>query len=145
MKSRFYLFAFAFSFCFLTFNNAAQAQTEVSDHDAITATIGHYFEGGAKSNIEEFKKALHPKTFLKFVRKGKYVEIDMPRYYGFYKSGKINERTSQILSIDITGTAAAAKIRIIGKRRIFTDYFTLLRLKDGWKIVSKTSFTRMKD
>ena len=143
MKSRFYLFVFVLSF--LALNNAAQAQTEVSDHDAVTATIGHYFEGGAKSNIAEFKKALHPKTFLKFVRKGEYTEIGMPKYYGFYKPGKINERTSQILSIDITGTAAAAKIRIVGKRRIFTDYFTLLKLKEGWKIVSKTSFTKMKE
>ena len=73
---------------------------------------------------------------MKFSRNGKYTEIDMPTYYGFYKAGKVHERVSQILSIDITDSAAAAKVRIKGKKRVFTDYFTLLKLDEGWKIVS---------
>lgn len=87
---------------------------------------------------------MHPDAYLKFISKGKYRAIDMPTYYGFFKSGKKSKRKSEILSIDITGTAAAAKIRIYTKTRIFTDYFTLLKFKDGWRIVSKTSFTLVK-
>ncbi|OJJ20226.1 hypothetical protein BKI52_17300 [marine bacterium AO1-C] len=111
---------------------------------AIEATIQHYFKGGAESDISEFKKAMHPNAYLKFISKDKYREIDMPTYYGFFKSGKKNKRESKILSIDITGNAAAAKIRIYTKTRIFTDYFTLLKFKEGWKIVSKTSYTMVK-
>lgn len=120
----------------------AQAQGTSSDHQAITTTIQNYFEGGANSDISKFKKAMHPNAFLKFISKGQYREIDMPTYYGFYKSGKKHQRKAYILSIDITGTAAAAKIRIETKKRVFTDYFTLLKFREGWRIVSKTSFTK---
>jgi hypothetical protein len=66
----------------------------------------------------------------------------MPTYYGFYKEGKTYQRVSQILSIDITDSAAAAKVQIASSKRVFTDYFTLLKLDQGWKIVSKTSTNR---
>ncbi len=111
------------------------------EKQAIEATIQRYFNGGANSDISEFKKAMHPNAYLKFISNGQYREIDMPTYYGFFKAGKKNKRESKILSIDITGNAAAAKIRIYTKTRIFTDYFTLLKFKEGWKIVSKTSYT----
>jgi len=40
--------------------------------------------------------------------------------------------------IDITGTAAVAKIHLSkGGKKIFTDYLSLYQFKDGWKIVSK--------
>ncbi|EAY30108.1 nuclear transport factor 2 family protein [Microscilla marina] len=125
------------------FSAPTQAQSQNKDDmELIQEVIKHYFEGGANSNIASFKKALHPKTYLKFSKNGAYTEIDMPTYYGFYKAGKVNQRVSKILSIDITDSAAAAKVSIAGKKRVFTDYFTLLKLKDGWKIVSKTSTNR---
>lgn len=122
---------------------SAQAQSQQKDDmQQIQEVIAHYFEGGVKSDIASFKKALHPKTYLKFSRNGKYTEIDMPTYYGFYKAGKTYQRVSQILSIDITDSAAAAKVQIASSKRVFTDYFTLLKLDQGWKIVSKTSTNR---
>lgn len=40
--------------------------------------------------------------------------------------------------IDITGTAAVAKIHLSKSgKKIFTDYLSLYRCVDGWKIVSK--------
>lgn len=40
--------------------------------------------------------------------------------------------------IDITGDAAVAKIHLSKNgKRIFTDYLSLYRFPDGWKIVSK--------
>jgi len=43
--------------------------------------------------------------------------------------------------IDITGTAAVAKIHLSkGGKKIFTDYLSLYKFKEGWKIVSKIYF-----
>jgi hypothetical protein len=40
--------------------------------------------------------------------------------------------------IDITGTAAVTKIHLSkGGKKIFTDYLSLYKFEDGWKIVSK--------
>ena len=43
--------------------------------------------------------------------------------------------------IDITGTAAIAKIELYkGGQQIFTDYLSLYKFDDGWKIVNKIYF-----
>jgi hypothetical protein len=44
----------------------------------------------------------------------------------------------RIINLDITGGAAAAKVRIArGDKLLFTDYLSLLKFDDGWKIVAK--------
>lgn len=46
--------------------------------------------------------------------------------------------TCEFELIDITGTAAVAKIHLTrGGKKIYTDYLSLYRFDDGWKIVSK--------
>ena len=40
--------------------------------------------------------------------------------------------------VDITGTAAVTKIHLSkGGKKIYTDYLSLYKFQDGWKIVSK--------
>lgn len=40
--------------------------------------------------------------------------------------------------IDVTGTAAVAKIHLSkGGKKIYTDYLSLYKFKEGWKIVNK--------
>ncbi|MFO7914610.1 MAG: nuclear transport factor 2 family protein [Candidatus Krumholzibacteriales bacterium] len=44
----------------------------------------------------------------------------------------------RIVSTDVTGDAAAAKVEISrGGDLLFTDYLSLLKFDDGWKIVAK--------
>ena len=46
--------------------------------------------------------------------------------------------TFKFLFIDIEGTAAVAKLDYYrGKNRVYTDYLSLYKFKDGWKIVNK--------
>jgi protease I len=47
------------------------------------------------------------------------------------------ERKSEIVSLNIEGTAAQAKIRIEQKELTFTDYMNLLKIDGNWRIVSK--------
>ena len=48
-------------------------------------------------------------------------------------------RTDRIVSIDLSDPEAAfVKLECSLPPRYFTDYLTLLELKDGWRIVSKT-------
>ncbi len=40
--------------------------------------------------------------------------------------------------IDVTGNAAVAKVKfMVGDRHVYTDYLSLLRFTEGWKIVNK--------
>ncbi len=44
----------------------------------------------------------------------------------------------RILLIDVTESAAVAKIQLFkNSRHVYTDYLSLLKLKDGWKITDK--------
>lgn len=44
----------------------------------------------------------------------------------------------KFLSVDITGVAAVAKIELYREGKlIFTDYLSLYKFKEGWRIVSK--------
>ena len=48
------------------------------------------------------------------------------------------EMDCKIASLDVTGECAAAKIEISKDgKMIFTDYLSLLKFEDGWKIVAK--------
>lgn len=51
----------------------------------------------------------------------------------------------KIVSLDVTEGCAAAKIEISKNGRpVFTDYLTLLKFDDGWKIVAKVSHAHPK-
>lgn len=40
--------------------------------------------------------------------------------------------------IDVTGNAAMAKVKfMVGEKHVYTDYLSLLRFAEGWKIVNK--------
>jgi len=54
-----------------------------------------------------------------------------------------NELTTiKFLFIDVSGTAAVAKIEFYeGNVLKFIDYLSLLKFEDGWKIVSKTFYS----
>ena len=48
------------------------------------------------------------------------------------------ETTAKYPMIDISGNAAVAKVELYrGGKQIFTDYLSLYKFDDGWKIVSK--------
>jgi hypothetical protein len=53
-------------------------------------------------------------------------------------NGPAVKTTCDYLMIDITGSAAMAKIQLRREGKlIFTDYLHLYKFKDGWKIVGK--------
>jgi hypothetical protein len=47
--------------------------------------------------------------------------------------------------IDVTGSAAVAKVELFrNSRHVYTDYLSLLKLKDGWKITDKVYYQHPK-
>ena len=51
-------------------------------------------------------------------------------------------RRRTIDAIDISGTAASAKITLVHGAITFIDYFVLLKTEQGWKIVNKAFHAR---
>lgn len=125
---------------------AATAHTQ-SDDAGVRACIELYFRGHATGDGENFRRAFHPDAKLFFIRDGKVTQWTLEEYVG-RASGKPApdeaKRKRRIENIDITGNAATAKIILEYPEVTFTDYMSLLKIGDEWKIVNKTFYAARK-
>lgn len=126
-------------FCILMQFSAAMAQK--SDLELVTETIQNYLDGGTYGDTTKMAKVFHPSATMKFVdvKTAEFRDVPIAKYLegGKANAGKKSERTTRILHIDITGTAAQAKIELDYPSTKLTDYFNLLKINGEWKVVSK--------
>ena len=112
-----------------------------SEEAGVRACIELYFRGHATGDGQYFRQAFHPDAKLFFIRDGKVTQWTLEEYAG-RASGKPApdeaRRKRRIESIDITGNAAIAKIVLDYPTVIFTDYMSLLKIGNEWKIVNKS-------
>lgn len=87
-------------------------------HPAFTMFI--YEDGDVrKFTIDEWTKS---------IERRKLIQVEGPDY----------EITSEIPMVDVTGDAAVARVELYKDgKHIYTDYMSLYRFDDGWKIVGK--------
>ena len=106
----------------------------------VRQTVETCLHGLKFNDIESLKRAFHPEAKLLFVRKnGELGQLTQEQWYkGFEKNaGKEEKGDLQIVSVDVTGKAAPVKVVEIYDDSTYTDYISLLKLADGWKIVNK--------
>lgn len=111
-----------------------------NDEEAIKTTIEHYFEGARTDNPDLLKKAFHPEATLKYAKDGEYSVIPIQKYFTYFTNTKTREFESKIHYVDVSGTAANVKLTTKYATHQFSDYMNMIKLKEGWKIVSKISF-----
>ena len=96
-------------------------------------------------NVKAMRKGFHPQ-FSMFIMKDNTISTwSIDHWIDVVEKGlKKNpmppkhETTHEFSMIDITGNAAVAKIEIFRDgKHIFTDYMSLYKFKEGWKIVGK--------
>ena len=113
------------------------AQTK-SDEDGVKECLNNYMSGVG----DRVEKAFHPSAFMKFVdnKTGEFKDVPIAEFIGRIKSnpnaGK-SDRKIEIVSLNIEGSAAQAKIKIESGNVIMNDYMNLLKINGEWKIVSK--------
>jgi len=121
---------------------AAVAQTPEtkSEMALITETLMDYIEGTGNGQQARLKKAFHPDFNLYTVTPEDSLRIRSGKeYIANVKEGVKNTRVGRIISIDYEKDAAVAKVEIlIPGRRVFIDYFLLLKYAGSWKIIHKS-------
>lgn len=115
------------------------AQTEI---EQINETLMNYIEGTANGEPERLKEAFHPDFNLYYTSKDSLQIWSGKDYIKRVKKGNKVNRIGKILSVDYTNNTATAKIEVDmpERKRIYTDYLLLLKIRDSWKIIHK-SFT----
>ena len=119
---------------------AGAAAQQPSAEALVRRTVETYLHGLKFNDVASFKKAFHPDAKLFFVRKdGSLGQLTQEQWYeGFEKSaGKEEPGELKIVSVDVTGDAASAKVREEYPDSVYTDYVSLLKLGGEWKIVNK--------
>jgi hypothetical protein len=123
---------------------ATNADEEAAVKKVVTAS---YFNGAFnKQDTEAMRAGFHP-TFAIFSAKGKEISkypidtwiegIEKNKARADFDPDKA-KMDCKIMNVDVTGGCAAVKVeaRKDGKL-IYTDYLSLLKFEDGWKIVAK--------
>lgn len=86
------------------------------------------------------EKAFHPSAAMKYVdyKSGEFKDVPIADYISRVKSNTSKiERKIDIVSLNVEGSAAQAKIKIETDKAIMFDYMNLLKIGNEWKIVSK--------
>lgn len=128
----------------------AKLSAQNSDTDLIKDVINKaYIEGLHNGgNLDETRKGFHPGFDLLILKNNQMEKLPIYNWIeSTEKKRKENQTPSPIktvvnfVNIDITGTSAVAKIELSREGKlIFTDYLSLYKFEEGWKIVGKIYF-----
>ena len=102
----------------------------------------HYFDGVRRADTAEAHRAFHPVAVMYFVRDGGFAQRTIPDWLGGI-AARAAERPGpdaverRVLSVDVTGSAAVAKLELRSPEAVLTDYMSLLKVDGRWTIVGK--------
>jgi len=116
----------------------ANAQTPEQETDAIRTVCNYYLDGGTNGDSIMFSKAFHPDGLMLYMRNDTVQKVLLKDFMArMQNSGKKSDRITRIEKIEVYGNAALAKLTIEQPTFYLHDIMSLLKTKDGWKIVGK--------
>ena len=124
-----------------------------ADKTAIETVIQTSYVDGLQNlkNIDAIADGFHSGFNLLMLQNGMLNKLPIYNWIEYAKQRKAKQTEPlkeedttycKFLNIDITGTAAVAKIELNkGGKTIYIDYLSLYKFEDGWKIVGKIYFS----
>ena len=124
----------------LTIAARASNEEETAIRNHIEQT---YFAGPRTGNVELARQAFAPTLVMYWVKDGKLQQLTRDEWVakvadGAKKKAGSDDVQRRILDVDVTGSAAMAKIEISKPGVRVVDYMTLLKVDGNWVIVGKT-------
>lgn len=111
---------------------------------AIEAVVTDYLEGMIWNDPERLRRAMHPLCMQAGHYKGQLEFYDRDASIEALENEKAEEPgtpfDAEIVSVDITGDVAVAKVTNTCFGSSFTDYLTLIRVENRWQIAMKAFF-----
>lgn len=118
--------------------NQTNAQTDHSDLHEIQKVVSYYLDGGTNGDSLMFSKAFVPDGQMRYMRNDTLFNVSLRDFMARARNnGMKQNRETRIESIQVFGNAAVAKLTIEYPTFYFHDIMSLLKTKEGWKIVSK--------
>jgi ketosteroid isomerase-like protein len=120
-----------------------------SEEEAIKKVVqGAYIDGLQNlGDIQTIRDGFHPDFEMLVFRNGQMSKLPIGTWIERVEQRKANPATTppnitgKFLDVEITGTVAVVKLELHRDgSRIFTDYISLYKFEDGWKLVSKVYY-----
>ncbi len=117
-----------------------------TDKEAITTALNYYMIGAMNRDFETLKKAFHKDAIMTIAdqEKGTFKQVNAREFFSKMKSGAPLDRKNRIMSIDIKGHTAIARLHIEDEEKIFHDFMTLQKFNGRWFIVNKSFYREVK-
>lgn len=135
-----------FVLLFIGFLFAGNIKAQKTDKEAVKNVIQKAYVDGLHNlkDLSETEKGFHPGFNLLGIRNNMLTKYPIYNWIESAKKRKAEKKeehpktTCKFPLIDITGNAAIAKIELYRKdKQIFTDYLSLYKFDEGWRIVGK--------
>ncbi len=125
----------------------AKAAPLQNDNAAARVPLENYIQGHVTGNGDFMRKAFHPEAKVMAFRDGKLMNITAEEFASRFNgkpAADEAQRKRRIESVEITGNAGVGKIVLDYPTVTFTDYMSLLKVGDEWKIVNKVFYAEPK-
>ncbi|HEY7481099.1 MAG TPA: nuclear transport factor 2 family protein [Gemmatimonadales bacterium] len=102
----------------------------------------YYFDGVRRADTAVAHRAFHPVVTMYSVRDGEFAQRRIPDWLAAMAERAPDPPAPdsvprRIVSVDVTGTAAVAKLELAYPEAMVTDYMSLLKVNGQWIIVGK--------
>lgn len=118
-----------------------------NDYEEVQTVIQKYFDGTEKGMLDRLAEAFLESAEIQYIEEdGSLGRLPFPEYLSRFTEGREIERYGRLVSMDVTGSAATAKVEIYmaSRGRVYTDYILLLKTNEGWRISNKVATWRPK-
>lgn len=127
--------------------NAHSSSQAQADAAAARVPLENYIQGHATGNGDFMRKAFHADAKVMAFRDGKLTNLTSEEFASRFNgkpAADEAQRKRTIESVEITGNAGVGKIVLDYPAVKFTDYMSLLKVGDEWKIVNKVFYAEQK-
>lgn len=120
-----------------------QGQDHHHDTEEIRSVIMSAYIHGLQSNgsRDDIRSGFHPDFVMKVLGEGSITNVTIEQWIGrLPPEGQSPDYTvtADIPTVDIAGDAAVARVLVhYDDEHVFTDYMSLYRFPEGWRIVAK--------
>lgn len=130
--------------------SAKSAVADVEKKAIKKAVVDAYIKGVfLKGDASLIKKGIHPDCDVLALDKGSLMKIHAYSYIDRFEKnpGPLHAGTTyKFTDVHVTGYAALAIVEIFQEEKhIYTDYLSLYKFEDGWKLVTKIYYTHPKN
>ena len=127
----------------MTTNPPSSSQdASFATYRAIHTTLGHYIEGARTGSARQMRLAFLETARIQGSYTGKPADWTLDEFCALIeKSGPATEVEASVVTVELAGTAAMARLEARNWRGTrYTDFFVLLQRGGEWRIASKVFF-----